>query len=220
MNNSKTQISGDVFGGETESSSGDAFRPHRFWQWISLILLILIAIGAAVGGYYFNQYWIHRFDPIIEKQAEIYRLDHWLVWSVIYQETYFRPTKIGAAGEVGLMQITPTVAKDWAQETGLADFEREMQNDHVAALSEPERNIQIGCWYLEKMREKYSDTNAPEARALAAYNAGASRVAEWDKAAPLSETEFIERIDIASTRAYVTEILQRWRSLKNENKKQ
>ena len=182
-----------------------------------LIFLLLGAVFAATGAYFFNQYWIHRFDDIIERQAAIYRLEPKLVWSVIYQETYFRPWMIGDAGEVGLMQIMPTTARDWAQETGLQDIENQIAGNYVAVLSEPERNIQIGWWYLEKMRDRFRDTTSPEARALAAYNAGASRVAEWDKKAsdspPLSEEEFIKKINIPSTQAYVSEILSRYRKL-------
>ena len=50
---------------------------------------------------------------------------------------------------------------------------------------------------------------------LAAYNAGPSRVQEWlrdtDPAA-LTEGEFISRINITTTRQYVTSILERYRS--------
>jgi soluble lytic murein transglycosylase len=182
------------------------------------VILLVFAAAAAAGAYYFNQYWIHRFDDIIERQAAIYRLEPKLVWSVMYQETYFRPWMIGEANEVGLMQITPMTAREWAQETGLQDFEKQIASNHIAVLSESERNIQIGCWYLEKLRERYRDTSSPEARALAAYNAGASRVTEWDKAPqnspPLSEEEFIKNINIPSTQAYVSEILARYRKLK------
>lgn len=183
-----------------------------------LIAAFVFVVAAAVGAYFFNQYWIHRFDDIIERQATIYRLDPALVWSVIYQETYFRPWMTGDAGEVGLMQITPNTAREWAGETGLQDLENQIAGNHVAVLSEPERNIQIGCWYLEKLRERFRDTSAPEARALAAYNAGASRVVEWDKrpesSPPLTEDEFVRRIDIPSTQNYVSEILRRYRNLK------
>ena len=48
-------------------------------------------------------------------------------------------------------------------------------------FTDPQRNIQIGCWYLEKMREKYRGSPAERAMMLAAYNAGASRVEEWTK---------------------------------------
>ncbi|HYP50184.1 MAG TPA: lytic transglycosylase domain-containing protein [Pyrinomonadaceae bacterium] len=182
------------------------------------IIVLVFAVFATVGAYFFNQYWIHRFDDIIERQAAIYRLDPKLVWSVIYQETYFRPWMTGEAGEVGLMQIMPGTAREWASETGLQDLEKQIAANHAAVLSDPERNIQIGCWYLEKLRERFRDTSSPEARAIAAYNAGASRVNEWDKrgesSAPLTEEEFIRRIGIPSTQNYVSEILRRYRKLK------
>jgi uncharacterized membrane protein YedE/YeeE len=61
------------------------------------LILLVLAFAVAAGAYYFHQYWIHRFDDIIERQAAIYRLEPKLVWSVIYQETYFRPWMKGEA---------------------------------------------------------------------------------------------------------------------------
>lgn len=181
----------------------------------SISCLIILAVVAASGYYFFSEYWIHRFDEVIARQARVYRLDEKLVWSVIYEETYFRPTVRGEADEVGLMQVTPLVARDWAKETGLTDLERQANENVVAFLTDPERNIQIGCWYLEKLRERYRNRPAETAMMLSAYNAGPSRVEEWtrDSDAPrLSESDFIERINIPSTRTYVTSILDRYRA--------
>src|ERR671939_305858 len=91
-----------------------------------VILLILILLLAA---YAFNRYWTHRFDPLIARQAAIYRVDPDLVWSIIYEETYFSPWKIGKDGEIGLMQVTPIVGREWATETGMSGLERQMAND-------------------------------------------------------------------------------------------
>lgn len=181
---------------------------------IAVVLLIL----SATGLYFFNQYWVHRYDALIAQQAGIYHLDPDLVWSMIYEETYFSPWKIGAAGEVGLMQVTPAVGREWAAETGMHELEREMAQRPAAVLRDPERNIQIGCWYLEKLWEEYRDLPGAEARMIAGYNAGPSRAADWsrtvDGARPLSSSEFVARIDIPSTRAYVTSILERYHKLK------
>ena len=179
--------------------------------------LIAFLVFSAVGLYQFNQYWIHRYDWLIARQAGVYRLDPALVWSVIYEETYFRAWMRGADEEVGLMQITPTVAREWAKTTGFRQLERRVADDLFETLSDPERNIQIGCWYLEKVGEKYRGYPAELAMTLAAYNAGPSRVEEWTKnadAAALSEEDFINRIEIASTKAYVTSILERYRAMK------
>ena len=153
---------------------------------------------------------------MIARQAGIYRLDPDFVWSVIYEETYFRAWMRGADEEIGLMQITPTVAREWAKETGFRLLEKRVSEDAAATLSEPERNIQIGCWYLEKMRESYRGNPSETAMSLAAYNAGASRVSEWSKtpeqAAQMSEQEFINNINIPSTKSYVSSILERYRA--------
>jgi soluble lytic murein transglycosylase len=178
----------------------------------------LIILTFALGTYLFNYYWIHRYDGLIARQAAVYRLDKDLVWSVINEETYFRPWKIGQDGEIGLMQITPAVGREWAAETGMRELERQMAQDPASLLREPERNIQVGCWYLEKIHEQYRDITDPEPRMVAGYNAGPSRAAEWNKvseaAKPLSADEFINRIDIPSTRAYVVSIMDRYRKLK------
>ena len=181
------------------------------------IILILLCL-CAVGLYFFNQYWIRRYDALIARQSSVYRLDPDLVWSVIYEETYFRPWMNGADGEIGLMQVTPTVGREWAAETGMRDLERQMGRDPESVLRDPERNIQIGCWYLEKLYQEYRDIPGAEARMVAGYNAGPSRAADWNRTGnnsrPLTADEFIARIDIPSTRAYVTSILERYRKLK------
>ena len=183
-----------------------------------LLSLVIIAFGSIAGAYYFYNYWIHRYDELIARQAGVYRLDERLIWSVIYEETFFRAWKIGAAEEVGLMQVTPTVAREWAKETGFKEFEKQTAENVVEFLRDPQRNIQIGCWYLEKMREKYRGDPAERAMMLAAYNAGASRVEEWTKnadTAKMSEAEFIERINFPSTKAYVSSILQRYKEVES-----
>lgn len=177
------------------------------------LILFMLLSAAAVGLYYFNQYWIHRYDDLIKTQAKVYKLDERLVWSVIYEETYFRAWQIGSDSEVGLMQVTPIVAREWAKETGLREFEQRAAENVEEFLKSPERNIQVGCWYLESLRQKYRDSPAEKSMMLAAYNAGASRVDQWVKGAEistLSEKKFIEQISIPSTKSYVSSVLKRF----------
>jgi soluble lytic murein transglycosylase len=177
--------------------------------------LFIFAVVAASGFFFFKDHWEHRYDELIARHARVYRLDEKLIWSVIYEETYFRPGVLGDDAEVGLMQVTPLVARDWAKETGLSELERRANENVVELLSDPERNIRIGCWYLEKVRERYRGRPAETAMMLAAYNAGPSRVEEWTRnadAVAMPESEFIDRIGIASTKAYVSSILERYRT--------
>ena len=180
-----------------------------------LSITLICAVAAASGYFFFRDYWEHRYDDLIARQARVFSIDERLVWSIIYEETWFRAWKIGAADEVGLMQVTPTVAREWAKETGLREFERQAAENVVIFLSDPERNIQVGSWYFEKLRERYRGRPAETAMTLAAYNAGPSRVEEWTRdtdTQALTEAEFVSRIAIGSTRAYVTSILNRYRA--------
>ena len=42
-------------------------------------------------------------------------------------------------------------------------------------LYEPDVNIHIGCWYLDKLIDQFGDENT----AVAAYNAGSGNVSKW-----------------------------------------
>ena len=184
---------------------------------IAIILITLIVIGCSL--YFLDQYWIHRYDAVIKRESARHHVDPDLVWSIAYEETYFRAWKRGRNGEIGLMQVTPVVAREWAADNNSALLTASKPMDADALLLDPERNIQIACWYLEKAGDNYPDLPGREARMLAAYNAGPSRAADWNRvesgARPLNEQEFIARIDIASTRAYVTSILGRYRRVKS-----
>jgi soluble lytic murein transglycosylase len=184
-----------------------------------VLVVILLALTLLLAVYLFNNYWTHRFDSLIRTQASIYRVDPDLVWSIIYEETYFSPWKLGKDGEIGLMQVTPAVGREWATETGMRELQSQMTADPQSVLRDPERNIQIGCWYLEKIYAQFQDKPEVETRMVAAYNAGPSRAVEWSRSDPPGNTqsgaEFINRIDIPSTRAYVISIMQRYRQLKS-----
>src|SRR6476620_1159276 len=88
------------------------------------IILIIILIVAADGYYFLNQYWIHRYDSVIAREAARYRVDPDLVWSIAYEESYFRSWMKGRNGEIGLMQVTPAVARDWASENANASMQQ------------------------------------------------------------------------------------------------
>src|ERR1041384_3268541 len=109
---------------------------------IALTLIVLAAVA-----YVADQYWIHRYDSLIATEAARSRVDPDLVWSIIYEETYFRPWKKGDKGEIGLMQVTPTGARRWATESGSATTQAQ-RDDPVALLDGADGNVQIGCWYL------------------------------------------------------------------------
>ena len=144
------------------------------------IALLFLAGG---GLYLFNDFWIHRYDELIARQAAVYRLDPDLVWSIIHEETYFSPWKVGEDGEIGLMQVTPTVGREWAAETGMRELEQQMRGDPGPRCATPAQHpVRMGIW--KKSGRTNATRPAPEARVVAGYNAAPDRAQEDAEAPP------------------------------------
>jgi len=135
----------------------------------------------------------------IQAEAAKNHLDPYLVASLIRQESEFNPGAVSHANAYGLMQMLPSVGKSMAREEGLGQF----QSFH---LLDPETNIRLGTRYLRKTLDKFGGVTE---YALAAYNAGDSRVEEWQAAGPYQGIdEFVESIPFTETREYVEAILR------------
>jgi soluble lytic murein transglycosylase-like protein len=70
--------------------------------------------------------------------------------------------KKGRNGEIGLMQVTPVVAREWAADNNSARFTAAQTDGRRRFITDPERNIQIACWYLEKAGDNYQGTPGRE----------------------------------------------------------
>ena len=126
-------------------------------------------------------------------------LDPYLVASLIRQESEFDPSVVSYANAYGLMQLLPSVGKAMAREEGMSHFE-------TFQLLDPQTNIRLGTRYLRHMLDKFGGV---QEYALAAYNAGDSRVTDWQSAGPYSGLdEFVESIPFTQTREYVEAILR------------
>jgi len=135
----------------------------------------------------------------IQAESAKNNLDPYMVASLIRQESEFDPTAISYANAYGLMQLLPSVGKSMAHEEGISHFQ-------TFQLLDPNMNVRLGTRYLRQMLDKFGGV---QEYALAAYNAGDSRVAEWQAAGPYSGIdEFVESIPFTQTREYVEAILR------------
>jgi soluble lytic murein transglycosylase len=133
----------------------------------------------------------------IETESAKNNLDPYLVASLIRQESEFDAAVVSYANAYGLMQLLPSVGKSMARQEGIAHFQ-------TFQLLDPNMNIRLGTRYLRQMLDRFGGV---EEYALAAYNAGDSRVADWQAAGPYSGIdEFVESIPFTQTREYVEAI--------------
>jgi soluble lytic murein transglycosylase len=152
------------------------------------LFLLLIVLAAQVGYFY----WLDRqpkesiYDPLIVSIARNEGVDPFLVRALIWRESKFDPLIHGLADEHGLMQVRPDVGQMWAKANKVDNY----TDDN---LYDPETNIRVGTWYLDRAIKHWTQTDDPVTFAL-----------KWvDPVAPLSHTAFLDRITFPSTRKYV-----------------
>jgi len=163
---------------------------------------------------------VYRDDLVADAHAK--GLDPALVAAVIRQESQFNPKAVSVVGARGLMQVMPDIGRGLtrglvaAQPNSLSVVTPAPSPGSEAAhtqdawdasvLDDPKINLLAGVAHLATfMAQEAGDT----IRALAAYNAGPSRVALWEGRRGVSDPEvFIERIPFAETRDYVRAIVR------------
>ncbi len=137
-------------------------------------------------------YW-----PLIEKYSKENGLDPYLMAALIAQESTFTADVRSSANAYGLMQLLPSNGRRYAQRLGIRPFS-------TASLTRPETNIRLGMALFKDLLDRFGGAHY----ALASYNAGDNRVAEWlDERPGLPQDEFIDDIPYPETQNYVKRIL-------------
>jgi soluble lytic murein transglycosylase len=131
------------------------------------------------------------------------RVDPALVHALSRQESEFNAKAKSPVGAAGLMQLMPGTARMVAKQYKVKYSPSELTN--------PTYNAQLGEAHLRDLIDSYRGSYF---LALAAYNAGGGRVAEWMKAYgdprdPRTDPiDWIERIPFTETREYVKKIME------------
>ena len=175
----------------------DAFRRRGQMRRAMELGRRAIALGASDARAYRLIYPIGEADLVAAEAAER-KVDPALVAAVIRHESSFEPWATSPVGARGLMQVMPVVGKALARAERITPWDPSM-------LYEPEVNVRLGVLHLKTFTRQYSH----ETLALAAYNAGPSRVARWSRRPGGRDPElFVERIRFTETRGYVRAVLR------------
>lgn len=183
---------------------------RRFVKVLIAALAIGLLIAAGVGVFFYR--YIHAYDDSIAIACGEYGLDPELIRAVIWQESHFNRKRIGAHGEIGLMQITEAAVRDWAQASSQP---LPLRQDLFA----PEINIRAGAWYLRRALRYWSAKPNPLPYALAEYNAGRSNTIRWASNDRNDPNIFWNGITFKSTRLYVRGIVSNYKRNTETGKK-
>jgi len=162
---------------------------------IIVSVVIMLIIGYFIGIKIQKDMYPIKYNEYVVKYSEEYNVPQDLIYAVIRTESSFDEKANSSAGAVGLMQIMPDTF-DW--------ISKHMDESYAeGAIYQPESNIKCGTFYLSYLYEKFGNWDT----ALAGYNAGHGRVAEW-----LSDTRYtddgitLKNIPYTETNNYVIKV--------------
>lgn len=168
---------------------------------VSLIVPLFVFLASCHSGYFYPM----KNLEIIEKYSTEYKVDDYLVASIINVESHFNSEVISSKGAIGLMQLLPSTA-EWV--AGKLKIQFVAQD-----LLDPEINIKIGSYYLAYLIDYFGDVEL----AICAYNAGQGNVKKW-----LSNKDFsldgvsLKEIPFSETKNYLKKVKQNIEIYKNK----
>lgn len=178
------------------------------WRVRPWILVGGLAFGL-LGLWSSNAFW-NALSPVTHKQA-LYRLagtlkvDPLLLAAIVRTESGFDPFAESRRGALGLMQLMPPTALAMARELKVNYQDRD-------DLYTQDINLTLGAHYFAKMLRSF---DGDLVLALAAYNAGPTKVRSWGLDPWGADQEaLIEALPVPETRYYVRQVLASYRLFK------
>lgn len=118
-----------------------------------------------------------------------------LAYAVVRSESMFNQRAVSRSGAVGLSQLLPSTASETARGLKMEGYN----------LADPRDNLRIGLAYFGYMLRRFGERPA---RAMAAYNAGPSRMMQWaGEWGSLEDDILIELYPLAEPRQYTKNII-------------
>lgn len=180
---------------------GHSVKQHRIVTALAVLcsLFILFLFLAQCSAPYRREQRERLYLASIRHYADIYGVPPAMVLAVIRTESDFYPEAVSNAGACGLMQLMPET---------FAFLQKEKFNEelHDGAIFDPETNIRYGVYYLSYLYKRFDSWKI----ALAAYNAGEGRVADW-----LREDADLSDIPFPETERYVKAVWEAYRAYRD-----
>lgn len=169
----------------------------------TVVGILVLAVAVQVLRFGYTQFMHSSYPRPEEYQALVTQasadtgVNEALIYAVIRTESGFRPQVESHAGAIGLMQITPATF-DWIR--FMTGWDEPLTSED---LNDPAVNIKYGTQLLSILLTEFETQD----EALAAYNAGRSRVNQWLKDPECSKDgETLSYIPIEETRNYVKKV--------------
>ena len=169
------------------------------FKFILFIVLAVFLLYFLVGDgkiMIMKQIYPVKYQEYVERYADEYNLDRYLVYAVIKVESGFDSDASSGAGAKGLMQLMDATAVECNTK---GDFGYTIPED----LYEAEKNIRMGCFYIRMLIDTYGETDL----AIVAYNGGTGNVNKWLRDEALSDGKGgLRDIPYTETKEYLEKV--------------
>lgn len=181
------------------ASAGLAFRLSGEEQHYAALRLSRDAIARGMGGEYPQLYELlypKAWNALVAAGAAIPGIPEALAYGIIRSESMFNPKAVSRSGAVGLTQLMPPTAGETASGLKMQGY----------SLTDPADNIRIGMTYYSYMLSRFG---GKPVRAMFAYNAGPTRMANWNReSGALPDDILLESLHLAEPKQYAKNIIQ------------
>lgn len=116
------------------------------------------------------------YRQLVVDTARAHDLDPRALAALGWVESRWNPDVVGAAGEVGIMQILPETGAWIAERLGVEEYD----------LRDPRTNVKFGAAYLRWLIQETGSID----EAFARYNAGPA----WETRAPVAARSYVDRV--------------------------
>lgn len=191
-------------------------RRARIFILMLCLALVSLALAEGLGGR--RRRAEAKYTDLILGAANEFSVPYPLIYAVIRAESDFRADAVSPVGATGLMQLMPETYR-------FVGSELLEEPVNPAGITDPAVNIRYGTAYLSYLLSRFPVTET----AIAAYNAGEARVAEWLSDESLAEGGVLLHIPFQETENYVAKVTRFYdsycqkfhteRRLKNERRK-
>lgn len=167
---------------------------------IVLLFIMLLTVLLCVN---YNQiekiFYPTEYSEYVEKYSNEYKVDKYLIYSIIKTESKFDPYAVSSKGASGLMQITEKTALWASKELNIKDVD----------IYDPETNIRIGTWYFHRLNKEFKGNLS---LMISAYNGGSGNVRKWLKSSKYSDDgKSLIQIPFKETSQYTEKVLKNYR---------
>ncbi len=179
------------------TSAGDYSRAQRL---VVDAYTATLARGPVAG---YEELWWYAWpsaysELVDEATEEPESVDPALVYSIMREESGYRPKVVSPVGARGLLQIMRETGANLAAQRGRKSFDPD-------DLFDPRTNIEFGSFYLGELSRRFPTRLSAS---IASYNAGPHVVVDWVDQSEQPDDEWVESIPYSQTRSYVKRVLR------------